>query len=142
CFACSVPISFLWFFVWRFLSGWGGGIIMVLAPSAVLSHVPHTKRGMAGGGLFAGIGLGIAASGTLVPLLLRQGLRESWYGLGALSALLTLISWMNWPKDAGKGAAVSHGTKHAEPSGMVRALSLQYGLNAVALVPHMVFFVD
>ena len=49
--------------------------------------------------IFAGVGLGIAASGTLVPLLLQLGLRESWYGLGALSALLTLISWTNWPKE-------------------------------------------
>ena len=41
CFACSVPISFVWFFVWRFLAGAAGGIIMVLAASVVL---PQTHR--------------------------------------------------------------------------------------------------
>ena len=86
CFACSVPVSFVWFFAWRFLAGLAGGIIMVLAASVVLPHTSPAKRGIVGGVIFAGVGLGIAASGTLVPLLLQQGLRESWYGLGALSA--------------------------------------------------------
>ena len=92
CFACSVPVSFLWFFVWRVLAGLTGGVIMVLAASLVLPHTSPARRGIVGGVIFAGVGLGVAASGTLVPLLLQQGLRESWYGLGVLSGLLTLIS--------------------------------------------------
>ena len=144
CFACSVPVSFLWFFVWRFLAGLTGGIIMVLAPSVVLPHTSPAKRGIVGGVIFAGVGLGVAASGTLVPLLLQQGLRESWYGLGALSALLTLISWTSWPKQAPAAispAASPHPKRHRQ-SRAVRALLIQYGLNACALVPHMVFIVD
>ena len=58
------------------------------------------KRGLVGGVIFAGVGLGVAASGTLVPLLLQQGLKQSWYGLGLLSALLTLVSWKAWPAEA------------------------------------------
>ena len=85
-FACSVPVSFVWFFAWRFLAGLTGGIIMVLAASVVLPHTSPARRGIVGGVIFAGVGLGVAASGTLVPLLLRQGLQQSWYGLGALSA--------------------------------------------------------
>ena len=82
CFACSVPISFIWFFGWRFLAGLTGGVIMVLAASTILPHVAPGKRGVVGGVIFAGVGLGVAASGTLVPLLLQQGLKQSWYGLG------------------------------------------------------------
>ncbi len=104
CFACSVPVSFIWFFAWRFLAGLSGGIIMVLAASLVLPHVSPAKRGIVGGVIFAGVGLGVAASGTLVPLLLRQGLQETWYGLGALSGLLTLISWTSWPKPGAAAA--------------------------------------
>ena len=37
---------------------------------------------------------------TLVPLLLQQGLQQSWYGLGVLSAVLTFASWWNWPAEA------------------------------------------
>src|SRR6476469_1802632 len=96
-FACAVPSSFIWFFGWRFLAGLSGGVIMVLAASTILPHVSPNKRGFVGGVIFAGVGLGVAASGTLVPLLLQQGVRQSWYGLGILSALLTLVSWKAWP---------------------------------------------
>ena len=89
----------IWFFGWRFLAGLSGGVIMVLAASTILPHVAPGKRGLVGGVIFAGVGLGVAASGTLVPLLLQQGLKQSWYGLGVLSALLTLVSWKAWPSD-------------------------------------------
>ena len=69
CFACSVPISFVWFFAWRFLAGVTGGVIMVLAASTILPHIAPKKRGVVGGVIFAGVGLGVAASGTFVPLL-------------------------------------------------------------------------
>jgi len=140
--ASSAPVSFIWFFAWRFLSGLTGGIIMVLAASVVLPHTSPSRRGIVGGVIFAGVGLGVAASGTLVPLLLQQGLQQSWYGLGVLSAVLTLASWWNWPNEVRAHAAPSHQAKHHQASAAPRALLIQYGLNAVALVPHMVFIVD
>ncbi len=117
-FAASAPVSFLWFFGWRFLAGLSGGVIVVLAASVVLPHTSPARRGIVGGVIFAGVGLGIAASGTLVPLLLQLGLRESWYGLGALCALLTLISWTNWPKEhsASKTAPAAHRAPHSRQS--------------------------
>lgn len=139
-FASSTPVSFTWFFAWRFLSGLTGGIIMVLAASVILPHTSAAKRGMVGGVIFAGVGLGVAASGTLVPLLLQQGLQQSWYGLGVVSGTLTLVSWWNWPTEAKTDTVSSQPAKHASPA--VRGLLVQYGLNAVALVPHMVFIVD
>lgn len=142
-FASSAPVSFTWFFAWRFLSGLTGGIIMVLAASVILPHTSPARRGIVGGVIFAGVGLGVAASGTLVPLLLQQGLQQSWYGLGVLSALLTLASWWNWPAETNADATpVQHHPKHRRASPAIRALLIQYGLNAVALVPHMVFIVD
>lgn len=144
CFACSAPISFVWFFAWRFLAGVTGGVIMVLAASTILPHIAPGKRGVVGGVIFAGVGLGVAASGTFVPLLLQQGVKESWYGLGILSALLTLLSWKAWPSDAAatEHAPDSRARSHGEKSSVVRILSAEYGLNALALVPHMVFLVD
>src|SRR5712672_1531794 len=144
CFACSVPVSFVWFFGWRFLAGLTGGVIMVLAASTILPHVAPSKRGFVGGVIFAGVGLGVAASGTLVPLLLQQGLKQSWYGLGVLSTLLTLASWKAWPTEvsATERAPNGHLASHGRSLTMVRTLSAEYGLNALALVPHMVFLVD
>jgi predicted MFS family arabinose efflux permease len=140
-FACACPVSFAWFFAWRFLSGLAGGALMVLAAPAVLPHVPPSRRGLAGGVIFMGIGVGIAASGTLVPLLLQLGLREVWMGLGVLSLLLTAIAWAGWPREAAPPKTpVSH--RGAPPTGTLRALYAEYALNAAGWVPHMIFLVD
>lgn len=144
-FACAFPLSVSWFFIWRFLSGLAGGSIMVLVASTVLPQVPVHRRGLAGGAIFVGIGFGVAASGTLVPLLMQLGLRAAWLGLGSLSLLLAIISWTFWPATppTGKPLAAQHGA--AQPPGMALTLNIlfvQYALMAVALVPMMVFLVD
>jgi MFS family permease len=142
-FACAMPLSLGWFFVWRLLSGIAGGSLMVLAAPIVLPHVPHQRRGVASGAIFAGVGLGIAASGTLVPLLLREGLTEAWCGLGALSLFLTIVAWAGWPagSPAPQAPPSVHG-HHPRPTYLLRALYVEYALNAVGLVPHMLFLVD
>ncbi|WP_336485746.1 YbfB/YjiJ family MFS transporter [Methylobacterium nigriterrae] len=147
CLACAAPVSLAWYFLWRFAAGLSGGIIMVLAAATILPHAPARRRGLVGGLIFTGVGLGVAASGTLVPLLLRAGLVETWIALAVLSGLLTLAAWPNWPPAPRPEAAMAHGgdrrTRGVAPRSLpVRALVLAYGLNAVALVPHMVFLVD
>ncbi|WP_434667503.1 YbfB/YjiJ family MFS transporter [Paraburkholderia sp. A3BS-1L] len=143
--ACAVPVSFLWFFIWRFASGLSGGALMVLAAPTILAHVPPARRGFASGGIFTGIGLGIAASGTIVPGLLRQGLTCTWLGLATVSILLTFLAWNGWPEHAAPTPA--HAPSRIEnapayPRARLRTLYAQYGLNAVGLVPHMIFLVD
>lgn len=96
-FACSVPLSFIWFFVWRFVSGVSGGTLMVLAATAILPYIRPSRRGLASGIIFMGVGIGVVASGTLVPMLLHFGLSQTWAGLGLLSLLLTLLVWSSWP---------------------------------------------
>src|ERR1700760_3313873 len=88
-FACAFPLSFGWFFVWRFASGISGGALMALAAPVVIRHVAPSRHGLASGAIFTGVGLGIAASGTLVPLLMRAGLAQTWFGLGAVALVLT-----------------------------------------------------
>lgn len=141
CLACVYPLGFAWFFAWRAASGLAGGALMVLAAPAVLPHVPASRRGLASGIIFMGIGVGIAASGTLVPLLLQQGLRQAWLGLGGLSLVLTAIAWRGWPDNATPVAtAASH--NHPPRLGTLRALYVEYALNAAGWVPHMIFLVD
>jgi predicted MFS family arabinose efflux permease len=146
---CAVPLSTLWFFAWRFISGLAGGAIMVLVASTVLPHIPGTRKGLASGAIFFGLGLGIAASGTLVPLLLDMGLRITWLGLAAFCAVLTAISWSGWPQvDAQTtttGPASVQAVQTPRPPRHVLFLNLtylQFGLMAIGLVPLMVFLVD
>jgi predicted MFS family arabinose efflux permease len=140
-FACAWPLSFSWFFAWRFLSGVAGGALMVLAAPTVLAHVPPARRGLAGGVIFMGVGVGIVASGTLVPLLLQQGLGQTWLGLGVIALLLTAIAWRGWPTENAPVASVAE-HHHSLPNGTLKALYVEYALNAAGWVPHMIFLVD
>ena len=119
------------------MSGIAGGLLMILAPSCVMAHVPPGRRGLASGLMITGVGLGIATSGTLVPLLLRWGLPEAWLGLAAIALVLTLVSWRAWP--AAPPAVVAAADDVPARFGTVAA---SYGLCAVAMVPHMVFLAD
>ncbi len=143
-FACATPLSFAWFFFWRFAAGIGGGVLMVLAAPAVLAVVPPSRRGLAGGVIFTGVGLGIAASGTLVPLLLELGLAETWLGLGAVSLMLTALAWGGWPRSAAARVRPSgpRSAAHRPARLQLRALYVEYGLTAAGQVAHMVFLVD
>jgi predicted MFS family arabinose efflux permease len=133
--ACSSPMPFAWFFIWRLLSGIVGGLIMILAPSMALAQVPTSRRGLAGGVIVTGVGLGIAASGMLVPLVIRWGLTQAWLGLALVALALAIFSWGAWPT-ATPTSAVS-GTARRFGS-----ICLSYGLCGVGLGPHMVFLVD
>lgn len=144
CLACAVPLSFTWYLVWRILPGIAGGLIMVLAASTILPHVAASRRGLVGGLVFVGVGLGAAASGTLVPLLLREGLAACWIGFAVLSALLTALSWRNWPDEAGEGATPAPVQQQLGNTArrLNRSLIAEYGLIAFAMAPHTVFLVD
>jgi predicted MFS family arabinose efflux permease len=146
-FACAFPISYIWFFLWRFGAGLAGGALMALAAPSVLARIPARRRGLAGGIIFTGVGLGIVASGSLVPALLGFGLFETWCGLGALSLILTALAWGGWPTEDAGGAAkpaatAPLGPRRRLPGLALKALLVEYGLNAAGLVPHMVFLVD
>ncbi|WP_394777644.1 YbfB/YjiJ family MFS transporter [Undibacterium sp.] len=150
---CAFPLSVAWFFAWRFASGVAGGAIMVLVTVTVLPHVPVARRGMASGAVFLGAGMGVAAAGTLVPLLLQLGLRQTWIGLGLVSFVLTAASWLCWPGSTvataaaatpATSAAHSAGNTHdtQRPGFALKMLYVQYALMATGFVPGLVFLVD
>ncbi|WP_176060597.1 YbfB/YjiJ family MFS transporter [Paraburkholderia sp. BCC1876] len=143
-FACAYPLSISWFFGWRLLSGISGGAIMVLVATSILPHIPAPRRGFVSGMIFLGLGLGIAASGTLIPQLLHFGLQTTWIGLGVVALVLTAVSWFGWPSTNQPAPPASSAAHHdARPQGLkLRVLYAQYAANALGLVPAMVLLVD
>lgn len=141
--ACAYPLSLAWFFAWRFASGFAGAVVMVLVAQTVLPLVAQARHGMASGAIFMGIGAGIVASGTVIPLLLPHGLAATWIGLGILSAVLTALTWRAWPGHADPTPAAAARSAPASRAPLaVRLLYVEYAAVAIGLVPAAVFLVD
>lgn len=142
-FASAYQLPFLWFFAWRFAAGCAGGVLMVAGTPAVLEQIPPKRRGLAAGIVIGGVGAGIIASGTLVPLLLAWGLSETWFGLGILSLVLTAAAWRLWPPQ--RPAEIQPSRLLSDRRLSDRSLWMVYAasaLTALGLVPHFIFVVD
>jgi predicted MFS family arabinose efflux permease len=138
--ACAFPWGVAWYLPWRFLAGVTGGVLMVLAAPAVLAWATPAQRGRVSGIVFTGVGVGIAASGTLVPLLAQQGLTLVWLMLAATAAVLTAYMWFALPQSAAVADA-PRGRSARLPRSAVLLL-VAYACDAAGFIPHTVFWVD
>ena len=116
-----------------------GGVLMVLAAPTVLPHVPPARRGLAGGAIFTGVGLGIVASGTLVPHAAGSGLGGDLVRPGRARPAADRAGLARLAAAIGRRRGSSR--DRALGGAELRALYAEYGLNAFGLVPHMVFLV-
>ena len=146
--ACSSPVSFGWFFVWRLGAGIAGGVLMVLAAPAAIALSHAVLRGVAGGVVFTGLGLGTALSGIVVPALLRVGLSTTWRSLSGMVFLLTFCCWKEFRCLSFTGVSngpCSDRTVAEEPElewNQVWLLIATYSATAIGFVAHTVFWVD
>lgn len=125
-----------WHFGWRFMSGLGGGMIMVLAGPLVVSQAKPEQRPLISQVVLLGISMGIVMAGALMPILLGNGVPATWLVLGGVALALTACTWFMWPP--------AQVTVKSREGVQVRSglFSLQYALMAVGVVPQMVFLVD
>ncbi|MFL6708781.1 MAG: YbfB/YjiJ family MFS transporter [Massilia sp.] len=137
-----------WFLGWRAAAGACGAILMVQAPVLILPATAVARRGRVGGIIFSGVGLGIVAAATVVPLLLAQGLAATWLTLGAICSLMTAASWRFWGSAA--ASPVPAAPRRWRDLKMPRLrlplsialLLLAYTLNAIGYLPHTLFWAD
>ncbi|MBV9784177.1 MAG: YbfB/YjiJ family MFS transporter [Acidisphaera sp.] len=141
CFAlCAIRGSLVWLLPWRFLAGVAGGALMVLAGPAVQQAVPVGRRGLAGGLLFAGVGLGVVAGAAIVPGLLPWGVSAAWLGLCAAGLLSAAAAWRLWPDVPPPPPRGGRLFGRAVPGAGL--LMIAYALAAVAAAPHMLWWAD
>lgn len=137
--ACAFPLGFAWYAGWRFIAGVTGGVLMVLAVPMVLGATPAHQRGRVAGVVITGVGLGVAASGTIVPAVAAQGLTVVWLALAATAALLTAYAWFLLPADS---PAMTTTTRGARVDLGIALLLAAYACDAFGFIPHTVFWVD
>ncbi|MGH9484645.1 MAG: YbfB/YjiJ family MFS transporter, partial [Terriglobales bacterium] len=145
--ACALNWGFAWYCIWRLLAGIAAGVLMVLAVPSILALVPERARGVVGGIIFGGVGVGMIFSGQVIPEMVGLGLPTAWLLLALLSFVLTALVWNGWravtPAAEAPVPAVVRG------SGVRKAGAAAFGLllaayccNAIGFAPHSLFWVD
>ncbi len=139
CFAlCAWRGGLAWFMPWRTLAGIAGGVLMVTAGPAVQAAVPPSRRTLAAGVMFAGVGLGIVAASAIVPALLPVGLPATWLALAVAAGALAIVAWPRWP-DVPPPPRQRIPSLRRGPTGRFVAA---YTLGGFALTPHMGWWPD
>jgi MFS family permease len=140
--AAALPWGFHWLALWRFAAGYGGAVLMVLVGPAVLAQTPVARWGAITGMVFTGVGAGVAATGTIVPLLAGMGASVAWLGLAVTVLLLAAMVHAFWREPPEAELAPPAGDPAARINLPVILLCLSYAMLAVGIAPHSVFWVD
>ncbi len=102
-----------WHALMRFLAGLGGAMAFVLASAMVLGRLAVAGKSGWGGLLFGGVGVGIAVTGVLTPLLVPWvGWQGGWVALGVLGGM---AGWLVWPTLKQVSTPASAPEPHAPP---------------------------
>lgn len=126
----------------RGITGITGGLLMVLGPSSILRATAAAERPAVSAIIYAGIGLGIALSGMVIPTV-ADAVTASWLIAGAalIGALPGFRRGLPQPAPV-TATAVEPGGRW---SGLrmplpVLLLTLAYGLDAIGYIPHTVYW--
>ena len=151
-FGSAAPLGLSWLALCRGVLGVATGLIMVLSLALIAETAPDDQRPLAAGFMFVGVGLGILASGALVPLLLGHGLIAAWTGLaaaGLIGAGLAFWGWSGAPDAPAVAMAspVGSGRLRAGGGGLMTSkrlalLLVAHGLFSLGIVPHSLYWVD
>lgn len=140
--ASALPYGVAWLAAWRGVVGVTTGITMVLSLALITATAPERRRPMAASFMFAGVGIGVLMSGTLVPLLLAQGLAVTWGGL-ALAGLAGVVLAI-WGWHAAPDLRPPERSAHKVPASWrpLAGLLVAHALFSLGIVPHTLYWVD
>ena len=140
--ASALPYGFAWLALCRGVVGVTTGITMVLSLALIAATAPERKRPVAASFVFAGVGIGVLTSGTLVPMLLDHGLAAAWGGLalaGVAGVVLAIWGW-NAAPDLRRPASQPPGARMSLRP--LAGLLVAHALFSLGIVPHTLYWVD
>ncbi|MGE7091972.1 YbfB/YjiJ family MFS transporter [Lysinibacillus sp. NPDC048646] len=138
-----IEIYMVWL-VLRLIAGITGGLIFVLTSSIIMDYLAKQSLTRWSGYLFSGIGLGIAISGLLVPYFeARFAWQGTWIGLGILSALFLVITFVLWRSlQVHDGTKVKKSSETKMSQGFMPWLIAAYGFEGLGYIITGTFLVD
>lgn len=141
--ACAYNAGFIWFSVWRWISGFAGAILIITTPSMILNYIPPNYTGRINGLVFSGIGAGIILSGYIVPKMLPLGLSMIWVFFGIiafLAAAMVLFTLSKLPLTPEKSQLNQLSTPSAPlKKSILTMLGVSYAFAGAAFVPYVLF---
>ena len=141
CLAASIaPWGFAWLAFWRFLVGCTVAVMMIGALALVTRSAPAERLGRATGIVFTGVGVGILFAGSMVPILLRDGLAMAWAGLAALGAVGVVVGQWGWSAADAPPAPAPSGRAPLTPG--IARLVIGQGMFSSGMVPYSIYGVD
>ena len=85
----GLTVSAFWWGTMRLVGGWASAILFIVISAEVGEALTRRGYGHWVGALYAGVGIGIAISGLIVPQLdLAGGWSLSWIGMGVIATVL------------------------------------------------------
>jgi predicted MFS family arabinose efflux permease len=148
--ASAVDAGFLWLAVWRGVLGVTVAIMMIQGLALTLAATPEDQHMQATAVIFAGVGVGICLSGTLVPWLLEISVRTAWIGI-ALIGLVALVGahwcWRYVDDGLGRNGDGALRSPVAAQISMPRQpywgmLLVAHACFSIGLAPHTIYWVD
>ncbi len=138
----AINLGVIWLGVWRFVIGVMTGFVMVQSLALMTLHAPADRRPQAASYVFVGVGCGILFSGTAVPMLLRLGLAEAWWGVALAGSLAAAVS--HWALSILPPTPQPESKEAARPPNTMawRALVAASCLFSIGLVPHTIYWFD
>ncbi len=141
CLVASIaPWGFTWLAFWRFLVGCTVAVMMIGTLALVTRSAPAERLGRATGIVFTGVGGGRVVAGSMVPILLRDGLVMAWAGLAAFGAVGVVVGHWGWSAADAPPAPAPSGQAPLTPA--IARLVLGQGMFSIGMVPYSIYGVD
>lgn len=144
---CAIQLDFILYFMLRFIAGFTGGILMVIAAPTIFKHTAFKRKGLVGGIIFSGVGIGIALAGTIIPILVMQSIAVTWLTFSCASLVLIAVTWNGWPLGSNEKHLIikferpnEHRSNVFPPAAIF--LLISYVCAAIGFAPHTIFWVD
>ena len=138
----ALPWGFVWLAVWRGLLGIATAVIMVQSLALATAAAPEGQRATATSFIFAGVGMGILLSGSLIPFLLDFGLAWAWGGIAAVGLLGAVLAQWGYGAAADGVTEAPAATSAASDGWPWRTLVAAHFLFSFGIVPHTIYWVD